>query len=358
MTKLHALPASIELGRTKTIGQGHPVFVVAEAGVNHNGRADLALQLVKAAHRAGADCVKFQTFSADRVAIGSAGRAPYQVETTRSTASQQSMLKALELPSEAYPELLAACRQYGLVFLSTPYSREDADFLESLGVVAFKVASAQIVELAFLGSLARKQKPIVLSTGMATLGEIEAAVHAIRAEGNQSLVLLQCTTNYPSRVDDANLRVLDVLRESFAVQVGYSDHTESPACCVAAVALGAVVIEKHLTLDKALAGPDHQASADPEEFRELVGLVRQTELAMGSGRKEPSAAELANRPYMRRSIVARVPIRAGTVVTAEMIAFKRPGLGISPARFAEVVGSKTRVALDPDQILQWSDFER
>lgn len=349
--------APIDFGERR-VGSGQPVFVIAEAGVNHNGRIDLALKLVEAAHQAGADCVKFQTFSAERVAIGSAGRAPYQIETTRSTASQHSMLKALELPVEAYPELLAACREHGLVFLSTPYSTEDAAFLDTLDVSAFKVASAQIVELSFLADLARTKKPIVLSTGMATLGEIDVAVQAIRAEGNESIVLLQCTTNYPSRVDDANLRVLDVLRDSFGVHVGYSDHTESPACCVAAVALGAVVIEKHLTLDKNLAGPDHQASADPREFRELVDLVRQTERAMGSSRKEPTAAEAANRPYMRRSIVARVPIERGTVVTADMIAFKRPGTGISPARFAEVVGSKTRAALEPDHIFEWSDLER
>ncbi len=340
------------------IGSGHPVFVIAEAGVNHNGKKDLALALVEAAHKAGADCVKFQTFSAGSVAIGQAEKAPYQRATTRSAGSQIDMIKTLELPRDAYPEIQAACDALGLVFLSTPCNPEDVDFLEALGVIAYKVASFQIVELDFLAHVARKAKPIFLATGMATLAEVDRAVQTIRDAGNNQLVLLQCTTNYPSRVEDANLGVLQVLRESFKVHVGYSDHTETPACCVAAAALGAVVLEKHLTLDKSLSGPDHQASADPAEFRRLVDLVRQAEAALGTGLKQPTAAELVNLPYMRRSIVAQTTIPAGAILTAEMLACKRPGTGISPARLDEVIGTRARVVINPDHIIQWTDVER
>jgi N-acetylneuraminate synthase/N,N'-diacetyllegionaminate synthase len=350
-------PSSLHIGEGRTIGSGHPVFIVAEAGVNHNGKKEMALALVEAAHHAGADCVKFQTFSAGRMATSLAEKAPYQRLTTRSASGQVEMLKALELPRDAYPEVQAACRERGLVFLSTPYSCEDADFLEAMGVAAYKVASAMIVELAFLSHIARKQKPVLLATGMATLAEVDHAVRAIRDAGNEQLVLLQCTTNYPSRVEDANLRVLPLLRDRFDVQVGYSDHTETPACCVAAVALGAVVIEKHLTLDKTLPGPDHQASADPTEFRRLVDLVRQVELALGTGRKEPSSAELANRPYMRRSIVALSRIPVGAVLTLDMLTFKRPGTGISPTRLGEVVGKRARVVIECDRVIEWNDLE-
>lgn len=348
---------TINIGR-RTLGVDQPCFVIAEAGVNHNGRKDLALALVQAARVAGADCVKFQTFSAERVANSRVEKAPYQRVTTGSGGSQVDMLRALELPGDAYPEILAACHEAGLEFLSTPYSPEDADFLEELGVQAYKIASAQIVELDFLVHVASKQQPILLSTGMATLAEVDHAVRIIRKAGNERLVLLQCTTNYPSRVEDANLRVLRVLREGFGVQVGYSDHTDTPACCLAAVALGAVVVEKHLTLDKSMSGPDHAASADPVEFRELVSLMRQVELANGSSRKEPTAAELLNRPFMRRSIVARIAIPVGTLLTSNLLTFKRPGTGISPARLEEVVGARARVAIDADQLIQWHDIER
>ena len=348
---------TINIGR-RSIGVDQSCFVIAEAGVNHNGRTDLALALIQAARVAGADCVKFQTFSAERVANSRVEKAPYQRATTGAGGSQVDMLKALELPDNAYPEILAACHEAGLEFLSTPYGPEDADFLEKLGVQAYKIASAQIVELDFLSHIASKQQPILLSTGMATLAEVDQAVRTIRKAGNERLVLLQCTTNYPSRVEDANLRVLHVLREGFGVQVGYSDHTETPACCIAAVALGAVVVEKHLTLDKSMPGPDHAASADPAEFRELVDLLRQVEVARGSGRKEPTAAELVNRPFMRRSIVARTVIPAGAVLTSNLLTFKRPGTGISPARLEEVVGTHARVAIDSDQLIEWHDIDR
>jgi N-acetylneuraminate synthase/N,N'-diacetyllegionaminate synthase len=342
----------------KVIGPGNRVFVIAEAGVNHNGRTDLALELIETARQAGADCVKFQTFSAKRIATPQAEKAPYQRLTTQSGGSQIDMLRALELPADAYPALIASCRACGLVFLSTPYSPEDADLLESLGAPAYKVASAQLVEPSFLQHIASKGRPILLSTGMATLAEVDEAVRAIRQTGHNDIVLLQCTSNYPSAVEDANLRVLRVLRERFGLNVGYSDHTSTVTCCTAATALGAVVIEKHLTLDKSLPGPDHSASASPEEFRRLVDAIREVEGALGTGVKEPTPAERANLPYMRRSIVASTVIRAGEMLTPDMLAFKRPASGISPARLHEVVGARARVDLKPDQILLWSDLDR
>jgi N,N'-diacetyllegionaminate synthase len=341
----------------KVIGPHRPVFIVAEAGVNHNGDPGLAIRLVEIARQAGADCVKFQTFSADRIATRGAEKAPYQRVTTRSGGSQIDMLKSLELPVDAYPGILEACRSAGLVFLSTPYAPEDADFLHDLGAPAFKVASAQIVELSFLEHLARKGRPILLSTGMATLSEVDEAVRAIRSAGNDDIVLLQCTTNYPSPVEDANLRAIRTLSESFGALVGYSDHTTTAACCTAAAALGAVVIEKHLTLDKSLPGPDHAASSDPAEFRQMVESVRQVERALGTGRKEPSARERENLPHMRRSIVARTAIRAGTVLTPDLLAFKRPASGISPARLADIAGRRIRVDLEPDSFIRWGDLE-
>jgi N,N'-diacetyllegionaminate synthase len=342
----------------KVIGPGNPVFVIAEAGVNHNGNPDLALALVDAARDAGADCVKFQTFSSERLATRQAEKAPYQRLTTHSGGSQIDMLRALELPEEAYPAIMASCLASGLVFLSTPYGPEDADLLERFGAQAYKIASAQIVEPSFLQHVARKRSPILLSTGMATLSEVDEAVRAIRQAGHNDIVLLQCTSNYPSAVEDANLRVLRVLRESFRLNVGYSDHTTTATACTAATALGAVVIEKHLTLDKSLPGPDHAASASPDEFRHLVDAIREVERALGSGLKEPAPAERANLPYMRRSIVARTAIRPGDVLTPDMLAFKRPATGISPAREREVVGARARVAMEPDHIIGWNDLER
>lgn len=341
----------------RRIGPGHPCFVIAEAGVNHNGQVDLAIALVEAAHAAGADSVKFQTFSADRVAIASAEMAPYQKVTTGSIESQIEMIGALELPLDAYPKIKERCRELGVIFLSTPANREDVDFLEQLGVEAYKVASFQIVELELLDYIARKRKPVLLATGMAMLAEIDEAVRVMRQAGNTQIVLLQCTTNYPSRVEDANLRVLPIWREAFGTLVGYSDHTDTAACAVASIALGAVVLEKHLTLDRSMRGPDHQASADPDGFRHMVSLVRDAELALGTGRKEPSAQELVNLPFMRRSLVMREAVPAGTTLTSSMLTAKRPGTGISAARLQDVLGSRVRFDVPRDHVLTWQDLD-
>lgn len=333
-------------------------FIIAEAGVNHNGELDMALELVREAKKAGADCVKFQTFKADRVVTKNAPKAAYQLLTTPASESQIEMLAKLELSGADYIDIMELCDKEEILFLSTAYNIEDADFLDKLNVPSFKIASGQIIELLFLQHVARKGKPIILSTGMATLAEVDEAVRAIRGAGNNDIVLLQCTTNYPSRVEDANLRVIPTLRDSFDVKVGYSDHTQSSTACIAAVALGAQVIEKHFTLDKSLPGPDHSSSADPEEFAGLVRLIRETEAVLGSSLKEPTEIEKQNAVGMRRSIVAKEFIPAGSRITEEMITFKRPATGINPSLISEVIGSKAKYDIAPDTMISWNDIEK
>jgi N,N'-diacetyllegionaminate synthase len=344
------------LGRP--IGAGHPAFVIAEAGVNHNGDPELARKLIRAVKAAGADCVKFQTFKAERVVTAAAPKAEYQLGTTDPAESQLAMLRALELDSGVYRELIALAAAEGVAFFSTPYNEEDVDFLAALGIGAFKLASLSVVEPAFLRYVARQGKPIVLSTGMATLEEVVRAVDAIRAAGNEQIVLLQCTTNYPSRLADVNLRAMLTMRDVCGVPVGYSDHTAGHTACIAAIALGACVIEKHFTLDKTLPGPDHTTSCDPAEFAELMREIRATELLLGSAKKEPCEVERRNAVGMRRSIVARRPIAAGEVLTAEMLAFKRPSTGLPPAQLEALLGATATRDIPADEMVRSEDFAR
>ncbi len=336
-----------------TVGEGHSVYVIAEAGVNHNGSVNLAKQLVRSAAEAGASCVKFQTFKAERVATPQAPKAEYQLKTTDRKESQLDMLRSLELREGDYREILEECASAGLDFLSTPYSREDVDFLERLNVSAYKVASALFVERHLLRHIAQTGKPAIISTGMGTLAEVEEAVGVWRAAGGRGLVLLQCTTNYPSTLQDVNLRAMQTMRRALDVPVGYSDHTEGETACLAAVALGACVLEKHLTLNRTMSGPDHACSAEPVELRRLVQQVRQVEQALGNGRKEPCEAELQNLTGMRRSIVATRFIRAGQVLSDSMLAAKRPATGISASHWDRVVGRTATADIAPDTLLTW-----
>mgnify|MGYP001159285192 CR=1 FL=1 len=331
----------------------NPAYIIAEAGVNHNGSAETARALVLAAKEAGADAVKFQTFRAERVARPDAAKADYQLRNTDPGESQIEMLRKLELHAEAHHELLALCRQIGLDFISTPYNEEDIDFLNEIGVDAIKLASIHLVEPHILRYAARTGKKIILSTGMSTLEQVGIAVRTLRAAGCEDFTLLQCTTNYPSAVVDANLRAMTTMHAAFDCPVGYSDHTQSEVCCVAAVALGATMIEKHFTLDKNAPGPDHSSAAEPAEFAGLVRAIRDAEAALGSGVKEPCASEQANTANMRRSLVARKAIPAGEVIHESHLTCRRPGNGISPLLIDRVTGRTASVDIAEGEAIRW-----
>ena len=347
--------AEILIG-TRRIGAGRSCMVIAEAGVNHNGDLDRARELVLAAKRTGADCVKFQTFRADRIVSRNAPKAAYQLRTTDPDEGQTEMLRKLEMPDDWHRELFDLCNRADMLFLSTPYSFEDVDFLDRLGVSAFKLASIHCAEPQFVEYVARTGKPLILSTGMATLEEVDCAVSAARGTGNQSLVLLQCTTEYPARIEDSNLRAIATMREAFGVPVGFSDHSEASTACIAAVALGACVIEKHFTLDRGLPGPDHAASFDPAQFAALVAEIRAAESALGDGVKNPCAVERENMKTMRRSLAARRDLRAGDLLTVDAVTMLRPASGIKPARLGELVGKRLVRGVPAGQFLTDDDF--
>lgn len=335
------MPDSISIA-DRPVGSGQPCFVIAEAGVNHNGQLDMAYQLVDVAAQAGADAVKFQTFKAEKVISPLAPKANYQVESTGVGESQLDMVKRLELPFEAFRHLSAYCQERGIVFLSTPFDEESADFLAELNMAAFKIPSGEIPNLPFLAYIARKGRPLIVSTGMAYLGEVETALRTIEAAGNRDWVLLHCVSNYPAQPGDVNLRAMQTMAAAFGAPVGYSDHTLGIEVALAAVAMGACVIEKHFTLDHALPGPDHRASLEPSELARLVRGIRTVEVALGHGRKEPAASEANTAAVARRSLVAACDIPAGTLLTEAMIAIKRPGSGLPPAAREYVLGHTTR----------------
>ena len=275
---------NIKIG-SRIIGDGQPCFIIAEAGVNHNGNVDLAKQLIIKAKEVGADCVKFQTFKADRVVSEDAPKANYQLETTDALETQIDMLRKLELPMESYSELITLCDELDIIFMSTPYNNEDVDLLDEIGVQSFKMASICIAEPMFLQYVGLKKKPMIISTGMSTLPEVRDAIAAINEVGNDELVILQCTTNYPTSMEDVNLRAMHTIREKLNTLVGFSDHTQSDLACLTAVSMGACVIEKHFTLDKSLPGPDQSSSYNPKDFKQLVKNIRLVETVLGSNIK-------------------------------------------------------------------------
>jgi N,N'-diacetyllegionaminate synthase len=336
----------------RAIGPGHPVFVIAEAGVNHNGAPDLAMKLVQAGAAAGVDCVKFQTFKAERVVTEAAPKAAYQMEVTDPAESQIAMLKALELTEAAYPALMAECAKLGLAFTSTPYNEEDVDFLMGLEVQALKLASIHAVEPSLLRYTAATGKPLILSTGMCTMDEVKRAVEIVHGAGNRNLVLLQCTTNYPSPTADANLRAMVTMRDQLAVLVGYSDHTQSDTACVAATALGACVIEKHLTLDKSMKGPDQP------EMKRLMTAIREAESALGTGIKAPAANEVRNIKGMRRGIVARATIAQGQTIAAADLILKRPLSEVPPSSWDAIIGATAARPIAAGAALTWADITK
>ena len=333
------------------IGPGKPCFFIAEAGVNHNGNVDMAQRLVDAAAESGASAIKFQTFKAERLVTASAPKADYQRRTTESSESQFDLLKKLELDDSVYPALLEHCKDKKLLFLSTPFDEDSVDLLDRLGIPAFKTPSGEITNLTYLSHIARKGKPMIVSTGMSYLGEVETAVRTIEGAGNQNLILLHAVSNYPADPTTINLRAMDTMSKAFGVPVGYSDHTVGMEIPLAAVALGACVLEKHFTLDRKLPGPDHAASMEPSELKRLVEGIRMVQAALGTGRKEPASTEINTAMAARKSLVAASFIAAGTILREDLICVKRPGTGLPPAFLEHLIGRKARIDIPADSLL-------
>ncbi len=331
------------------------VEIIAEAGVNHDGSLARALALVDAAAAAGADVVKFQTFRSTELVSRHAPKAAYQKKTTDAAESQLDMVRALELDEAAHRELIARCEQRGVRFLSTPFDEASVALLMSLGVPRLKIPSGEITNPLLLRACARAGVPLLLSTGMSTLGDIEAALAVIAQASpgaEQRVTLLHCTTEYPAPVEDVNLRAMQTMAQAFGLPVGYSDHTDGIAVSVAAAALGAVVIEKHFTLDRSLPGPDHKASLEPRELGELVRAVRAVEQALGEPKKGPSPSERKNLPVARKSLVAARAIRRGERFSTENLTVKRPGSGISAMRYDEWIGRVAERDYAEDELIE------
>jgi N,N'-diacetyllegionaminate synthase len=350
MVKRQPLKNKMKVG-DRFIGDGEPCFIIAEAGVNHNGSIVQAKKLIDAAVKAGADAVKFQTFRAEDVISDGAAKAAYQKKSTGADESQLGMVKKLELSQADFTALSSYARRKRIMFLSTPFDKGSVDFLDKLGVPAFKIASGEINNFPLLKYIAKKGRPIILSTGMSTLAEVKEALAVIQAGSAEEIVLLHCISCYPAKIGDTNLRAMETLRRAFKLPVGLSDHSTGFTIPIASVALGACIIEKHFTLDKNLPGPDHKASLEPEELKTMVQAVRDVEKAMGSGAKTIAAGEKDTKKAARRSIVAAQDIPAGTVVTQAMLAIKRPGTGIEPKHLGTIVGRKVKDFIRRDELI-------
>ena len=330
------------------------VFIIAEAGVNHNGDAAAAMRMVDAAAECGADAVKFQTFAAERMISVHAPKAAYQRETTGDGESQLEMVRRLELDAEAHRVLIGHCEERGIMFMSTPFDVESVDLLAGLGLGIFKVPSGEITNLPLLRRVGAPGRRVIVSTGMAEMREVGAALEVLEGAGTRrcDVTVLQCNTEYPTPYEDANLLAMLTMRYELGVAVGYSDHTLGIEVAVAAAALGAAVIEKHFTLDRDMAGPDHRASLEPDELAAMVRAIRNVEKAMGDGVKAPSRSEMANMAAARKSIVAARSIRRGEVITHADVAVKRPGTGMSPMRWDEICGMKAARYFARDELIE------
>ena len=328
--------------------------IIAEAGVNHNGDLNMALRLIDTAADAGADMVKFQTFSADRLVTARARKADYQTRNTGAGESQQGMLKRLELTRAMHETLIARCASRGIGFFSSAFDMESIDLLVDLGADRFKIPSGEITNLPYLRRIGSYGKPVILSTGMATVDEIRDALQALETAGTprDRVTVLHCSTEYPTPMEEVNLRAMLAIRAAFGVEVGYSDHTSGIEVAIAAVALGATVIEKHFTLDRQLPGPDHAASLEPAELKAMVQAIRKIERALGDGIKRPTPSELRNRPIVRKSLVAARPIRAGELFDEANVVAKRPATGYSPMRWDEVMGRAAPRDFAADELIE------
>ena len=336
------------------MSKANRTLIIAEAGVNHNGDLEIAKQLIDAAADAGADFVKFQTFSADRLVTRDAAKADYQAKATDSSETQYKMLKQLELTPQMHLVLIEHCKSRNIQFFSTAFDIESIDFLLGLGLTFFKIPSGEMTNLPYLRHIGGLNKTVILSTGMSTMGDIEAAIDVLMQAGTprEKITILHCTTEYPTPMHDVNLKAMQSIQTAFGVKVGYSDHTQGIEVAIAAVAMGASVIEKHFTLDRNMSGPDHQASLEPAELKAMVVAIRNIEIALGDGIKKLTQSEAKNKPIARKSLVAKCAIKSGEIFSVENITTKRPGTGISPMQWDDVIGRKASRDFLADELIE------
>ncbi|WP_326511599.1 N-acetylneuraminate synthase [Clostridium intestinale] len=328
------------------------VFIIAEAGVNHNGSKELAFKLIDKAKEAGVDAIKFQTFKAEKVVSKYADKAAYQKASTGSGETQLEMVKKLELSFSDFIELKNYSNEVGILFLSTPFDDDSIDFLNDLGMEIFKIPSGEITNLPYLIKIAKLRKPVIISTGMSSLAEIEYALNVLKDNGCNDIKILHCNTEYPTPMEDVNLSAMKTIETAFKVEVGYSDHTDGIEIPIAAVAMGATIIEKHFTLDKNMEGPDHKASLEPSALKAMVDAIRNVEIALGNGIKSPSKSEMKNKKIARKSIVAAREIKEGEIFTEDNLTIKRPGNGISPIRWYEILGKVSNKNYVEDELIE------
>lgn len=328
------------------------IFIIAEAGVNHNGDMKLAENMVEVAATAGADAVKFQTFSADKLVVRNSPKAAYQLNNTDKEESQHAMLKKLELSKRQHETLQKCCKEHSIMFLSTPFDYGSIELLESYDIQIYKIPSGEITNYPYLKKVGSLHKPVILSTGMSDLSEVQDAVSVLRCNGSASIVLLHCNTQYPTPIEDVNLRAMITMGEQLGLPVGYSDHTRGIEVSIAAAALGAVVIEKHFTISRDLEGPDHKASLEPAELKAMVAAIRNVETALGNGIKQVTPSEKDNRIVARKSIVASKRIAAGEIFSEENLTVKRPGTGITPMHWDQVLGLRAKREFMADELIE------
>ena len=328
------------------------VFIIAEAGVNHNGNIDIAKKLVDAAVLAGADAVKFQTFKAEKLVCQNVCKADYQMSTTDKDETQLAMLRRLELTPQMHEQLIAYCKQRGIIFLSTPFEIDSLQYLVQCGINILKISSGEITNYPFLREVGKMQKKVILSSGMSTIEEVRDAVQVLKDNGSREIVVLHCNTEYPTPYEDVNLRAMLTVEKELGVEIGYSDHTQGIEVPIAAVALGATTIEKHFTLSRNMEGPDHKASLEPDELQRMIKAIRNVESALGDGRKEPSRSEKRNISVVRKSIVAKYDIEAGEAFSEKNLTTKRPGTGISPMQWKKVIGCIAKRKFKADEIIE------
>lgn len=341
----------------KKISYRHSPYIIAEAGVNHNGRLEYALKLIEMAAWAGADAIKFQTFKAHEVTTAETKLAEYQKQNIGNDGPMIEMIKKLELKELFYPKIIRHCKKNHITFLSSPHGGfESVDFLQKLKIKAFKISSADLTNSPLLLYAAKFQKPMILSTGMATIAEVIGAIRTVLKTGNKKIIVLHCTTNYPCPPNETNLRAISTMMKKLPHYIGYSDHTLGSEAAIGAVALGACVIEKHITLHKTMKGPDHGASAEPREFKDMVKKIKKTHIMLGSGEKIPNASEMKYIPLIRKSIVAKTDIKKGDTIKQSFLAIKRPGTGLAPKYFFSIPGRIAKRNIRKDTLLKASDF--